>query len=80
MGRYDVKNAELTIRDILRYDAIKDDEDIQYRDCGDYLMMLVPMNNSKLHDTYRIYYKSDGRIDRIVGDSGNSGFARTLYF
>jgi len=80
MGRYNVKEEELTIRNMIRYDAIKDDEGIEYRDYGDYLMMMVPMKNKKLHDTYRLYYRADGTIERIVGDSGNSGFVGTKYF
>ena len=79
MNIYDVWNAELSIRDLLRYDAVIHNH-TQVRDCGDYLMMLVPMKNAKMHDTYRIYYRPDGRIYKIIGDSTNTGFAGTKYY
>lgn len=80
MGYYDVENAKLTILDILNYDAIQDKDGIIYKDKGQCIQMLVPMQNSKAHDTYDVYFNCNGRIEKIIGHSGNSGFSGTKYF
>lgn len=80
MGYYDVRNAKITILDMLKYDAIQDETGIIYKDMGEYVQMLVPINNKKGHDTYEVYYKENGKIDRIVGHSTNSGFTGTKHF
>ena len=80
MGYYDVKNAKLTILDMLKYDAIQDESCVIYKDMGRYVQMLVPMKNDKGHDTYEVYFNESGRIEKIVGHSTNSGFAGTKYF
>lgn len=79
MGYYDVRNAKITIMDMLKYDAVQDEDGVIVKDMGSYLQMLVPMNNSKGHDTYEFYYNSDGRLEKIVGHSSNSGFSGTKY-
>ena len=80
MGYYDVRNAKVSILDMLKYDAIQDTDGVICKDMGSYLQMLVPMKNDKGHDTYRVYLKPDGRIDHVIGDSGNSGFVGTRYY
>ena len=80
MGYYDVRNAKITILDMLKYDAIQDEDGIIYKDMGLYVQMLVPMQNSKGHDTYEVYFSDSGRIEKIVGHSDNSGFTGTKYF
>ena len=77
MGYYDVKNAKITILDMLKYDAIQDESGIIYKDMGKYVQMLVPMKNDKGHDTYEVHFDDDGHIAKIVGHSGNSGFVGT---
>lgn len=47
---------------------------------GDYIQMLVPMNNSKGHDTYEVYYNESGQITKVVGHPHNSGFTGTKKF
>ncbi len=79
MGYYDVRNAKITILDMLKYDAVQDEDGVIVKDMGSYLQMLVPMNNSKGHDTYEFYYNSNGRLEKIVGHSSNSGFSGTKY-
>ncbi|MDQ0359973.1 hypothetical protein [Breznakia pachnodae] len=79
MGYYDVRNAKLSILDMLKYDAIQDEDKIIYKDMGRYVQMLVPMNNSKLHDTYEVYFDSNGRISKIIGHDTNTGFRGTKY-
>lgn len=54
MGYYDVRNAKITILDMLKYDAIQDETGIIYKDMGEYVQMLVPINNKKGHDTYEV--------------------------
>ena len=78
MGYYDVRNAELSVMDMLKYDAIKDKDGVIVKDMGSHVMVLVPMENKKAHDTYRVYYDEDGRIREITGDNGNSGFVGSL--
>ncbi|MBE5821220.1 MAG: hypothetical protein E7311_01355 [Clostridiales bacterium] len=81
MANYDVRNAELTILDMIKYDAIKDENDgVIIKDMGGYVQMLVPMDNSKLHDTYDVYFDSNGRMERVEGHCTNSGFVGTKYF
>ena len=80
MGNYDVRNAKLSILDILKYDAIQDEDGIIYKDTGRYVQMLVPMRNDKDHDTYEVYFSESGRIEKIIGHSNNSGFTGTRYF
>ena len=69
MGYYDVRNAKITILDMLKYDAIQDEDGIIYKDMGLYVQMLVPMKNDKGHDTYEVYLSDRGRIEKIVGHS-----------
>lgn len=80
MGKYDVRNAKITILDMLKYDAIQDEEGIIYKDMGQYVQMLVPMKNDKGHDTYEVYFNDSGQIEKIIGHSGNSGFVGTKNF
>ena len=80
MGYYDVRNAKITLLDMLKYDAIQDEDGVIIKDMGSYVQMLVPMNNSKGHDTYEVYFSSSGRIEKIVGHWNNSGFTGTKYF
>lgn len=80
MVYYDVRNAKLTLLDMLRYEAIKDDADgVICKDMGRYVQMLVPMNNSKGHDTYDFYFDDSGRLERIEGHSTNTGFTGIKY-
>ena len=46
---------------------------------GKYVQMLVPMDNSKGHDTYEVYFDDSGRVEKIVGHSTNSGFSGVKY-
>ena len=55
MSYYDVRNATLTLLDLLKYDAIQDPDGVIYKDTGKYVQMLVPMDNGKEHDTYEVY-------------------------
>lgn len=80
MGYYDVRNAKIAILDMLKYDAIQDEDGVIYKDMGGYVQMLVPMKNSKGHDTYEVYFSASGRIEKIIGHSSNSGFTGTKYF
>ncbi len=79
MGYFDVKNAKLTILDMLKYDAIQDPSGVIYKDMGRYVQMLVPMKNAKGHDTYEFWYDSSGKLEKIVGHNTNSGFRGTKY-
>ena len=80
MKYYDVKNAKISILDMLKYDAIQDEDGIIVKDKGECVQMLVPMNNKKGHDTYEIYYDDYGHICKIVGHWNNSGFTGTKYY
>lgn len=80
MGYYDVRDAKLTILDMLKYDAIQDEDGIIYKDMGGYVQLLVPMQNSKGHDTYEVYYNDNGQIREIRGHSSNSGFTGSRRF
>ena len=80
MGYYDVRNAKITLLDMLKYDAIQDESGIIYKDMGKYVQMLVPMKNDKGHDTYEVYFDEAGRVEKVVGHSGNSGFSGTKYY
>ena len=74
---FDPRMYKITILDMLKYDAVQDADGIIYKDHGDYVRMLVPMNNKKGHDTYDFYYDSNGKIIKIVGHRTNSGFVGT---
>ena len=81
MSKYlDPRQLKLSILDMLKYDAIQDPDGVIYKDMGDYVQMLVPMNNSKGYDTYEVYYNEDGQIIKVVGHWNNSGFTGTKYF
>ena len=75
--KFNPRMYKLTILDMLKYDAIQDADGIIYKDLGDYVQLLVPMNNKKGHDTYDFYYDSNGKITKIVGHRTNSGFTGT---
>lgn len=74
MGYFDVKNAKISLLDMLKYDAIQDAEGIIYKDMGSYVQMLVPMKNGKAHDTYKVFFDGNGKIEKVEGHRGNSGF------
>lgn len=85
MSRYkDIYDATTSIKSILRYDAIIDESGIIYKDCGDYLQMIVPVKtktgDKKDHDTYEIHYDSNGSISKIVGHYNNTYFTGTKYY
>jgi len=80
MGYYDVRNAKISLLDMLKYDAIQDEGGVIYKDMGRYVQMLVPMKNDKGHDTYDVYFADSGRIEKVYGHPGNSGFVGTKYF
>lgn len=79
MSYYDVRNATLTLLDLLKYGAIQDPDGVIYKDTGKYVQMLVPMDNGKEHDTYEVYFDDSGRVEKIVGHSTNSGFSGVKY-
>ena len=80
MGYYDVRNAKITLLDMLKYDAVQDESGVIYKDMGAYVQMLVPMKNDKGHDTYEVYFGDNGKIEKVIGHSSNSGFSGTKYF
>ena len=80
MGYYDVRNAVVSLLDMLKYDAIQDPDGVIYKDMGEYVQMLVPMNNAKGHDTYEVYMRPNGTIEKVVGHRTNSGFSGTRYY
>lgn len=80
MGKYNVRNAKVSILDMLKYDAVQDEDGVICKDMGGYLQMLVPMKNEKGHDTYDFYFSESGRIEKVVGHSSNTGFTGTKYF
>ena len=80
MGNYDVRNAKLSSLDMLKWDAIQDVDGVICKDMGNKLQMLVPMKNSKGHDTYDVYLTSSGRIEKVFGHPGNSGFTGYKYY
>ena len=80
MGYLDPRSLKLSILDMLKYDAVQDVDGVIIKDMGSYVQMLVPMKNGKGHDTYEVYYNNDGRIEKVVGHSSNSGFTGTRYY
>ena len=81
MANYNVREAKISILDMLKYDAIQDTDGVIIKDMGRYVQMLVPMNNSKKHDTYDVYFNDNtGKIERIEGHRSNSGFKGTKVF
>ena len=81
MSKYlDPRKLKLSILDMLKYDAIQDEDGVIYKDMGDYVQMLVPMNNKKGHDTYEVYFDASGRISKVEGHRNNSVFSGTKYF
>lgn len=79
MSYYDVRNAKISLLDMLKYDAIQDPDGVIYKDTGKYVQMLVPMNNNKGHDTYEVYFDDMGHVEKVVGHSSNSGFSGVKY-
>ena len=80
MGYYDVRNAVISVLDMLKYDAVQDADGVIYKDMGDYVQMLVPMKNNKGHDTYEVYMRENGTIEKVIGHRGNSGFTGPRYY
>ncbi len=80
MGRFDPRTYSVSILDMLKYDAIQDADGVIIKDLGYCLQMLVPMKNNKGHDTYEVYLRDNGTIEKVVGHSTNSGFTGTKYF
>lgn len=77
---FNPKEIKLSILDILKYDAVQDLDGVICKDMGSYVQLLVPMNNSKGHDTYEVYYDEGGKIEKVVGHSSNTGFSGSRYF
>lgn len=80
MGHFDIRNYKVTILDMLKYDAVQDEDGVICKDMGAYVQMLVPMNNNKGYDTYEVYYRANGSIEKIIGHRTNTGFVGTRYF
>lgn len=78
--KFDPRKYEPTIMDMLKYDMVKSGDGTLFKDMGNYLQMIVPMNNAKGHDTYDIYVDDDGHMTRVEGHNGNSGFTGTKRF
>ena len=76
MSKYmNPKDIELSIKDMIKYDARKDPDGVIYKEMGGYVQMLVPMDNPEGHDTYEVYFRDDGSIDYVIGHDHNSGFS-----
>lgn len=80
MEYYDVENAKFAILDILNYNAIQDKDVIIYKDTGRWTQILVTMQNSKVHNTSKVYLDDNGQIEIIIGHRDNFGFYGTKYF
>ena len=80
MGYYDVRNAKISILDMLKFDAVQDTDGVICKEMGTYVEMLVPMKNAKGHDTYKVYFTDNGNIEKVICDNGNSGFVGTKFF
>lgn len=72
-----------TISSLLKYDTEIDEQGVIYKDCGDYLQMIVPMRiagkGSKDHNTYDVYVDDNGRIVSVISHSSNSGPTGQIY-
>lgn len=77
---FDPRKYVPTILDMLKYDMDKSKDDTICKDMGDYLQMIVPMDNEKGHDTYNVYVDEDGHMTRVEGHKDNSGFTGTIRF
>ncbi len=80
MGKLDPRELEISLLDMIKYDAIKDKQSWIWKDKGNYVQVLVPQDNDKLHDTFEVYYGSDGHICKIIGHDTNTTFRGTQYF
>ena len=86
MGYYDVRNAKISILDMLKYDAIQDADGVICKDMGRYVQMLVPTNNAKGHDLMMCILplmgglrKSAGILEILASQILNTIFNRTQY-
>ena len=66
MGYYDVRNAKISILDMLKFDAVQDTDGVICKEMGTYVEMLVPMKNAKGHDTYKVYFTDNGNIENSL--------------
>ena len=81
---YETMRDGLTaISSVLKYDTEIDEQGVIYKDCGDYLQMIVPMRmagkGSKDHNTYDVYVDGYGRIVKVESHSSNSGPTGQIY-
>ena len=71
------------ISSMLKYETVIDEQGVLYKDCGNYLQMIVPVQTagkrSKDHNTYDLFMDDSGRIIRIESHRSNSGPTGTIY-
>lgn len=78
-SNYEVMREALqSIQQVLKYDTDIAEDGTIIKDCGDYLQMIVPMDNSKGYNTYDVYMGPNG-IERVLSHSSNSGPTGQIY-
>ena len=80
-SNYSIMREALTeIKNILRYDTVIDEQGVIYKDCGDYLEMIVPTKSAeKGYNTYEVYYDQSGRIEKVLSHRTNAGPTGKIY-
>lgn len=72
----ELRDGVTTIASLLKYDAVVDEQGVIYKDCGNYLQMIVPIKVkgavSKDHNTYVCTIRRLPEGDRYVKKGSSS--------
>lgn len=82
MGSFrNFENYFPTLQEWVRYGGdIAWDKYSIMRNHGNFVQLMFPSSAAKGHDTYDMYFDSDGRLDYVEGHNGNAGFVGRKYF
>ena len=80
MASFDSRMYFPTLQEWIRYDGdISWDDYTVLKNHGDYVQLMFPSSAVKGHDSYDLYFDSDGRLIKVCGHKGNKGFEDTKY-
>lgn len=80
MANFNPREYFPTLQEWIRYggDITWDDYSIM-KNHEDYVQLMFPSSAAKGHDTYDLYHDDNGRMTKVFGHPGNTGFEGWKY-
>lgn len=75
-----MREALMSIINLLKYDTVIDENGTIFKDCGEYIQMIVPLADTKKgYNTYDVYFDSSGHIEKVLSHRTNVGPTGQIY-